>query len=62
MCASLETALSSWGPLWYIYKKEALRAIEKMLFSAKCIFDRIGAMKFFEKKKLDAGFDFFHIF
>ena len=31
-------------------------SLKKMLFSAKCIFDRIGAMKFFWEKKLDAGF------
>jgi len=37
-------------------------SIGKVSFSAKCLFARIGGLKIFEKKKMDFGFEIFHIF
>ena len=36
-------------------------SIAKLPFSAKCLF-RIGGLEFLRGKKLDAGFEIFHIF
>ena len=56
-------ALANFGKFWdFLGFFFTMVSSGKVSFSAKCLFGRIDGLIFFEKKKLDFGFEIFHIF